>query len=89
MSSEGSPPRNNGDGTIHLTLPSDIHPEIIDEVCNTIVEVDDVSNNLSRMVINTASRLIKSNSAAFETFRRLDGLQIHRKIGDDTLQNDR
>jgi hypothetical protein len=38
------------------------------------IEIDSVSSNLSMLHLNTTSRLIRSNFAAFETYRRLDGL---------------
>jgi hypothetical protein len=38
------------------------------------MEIDSVSSNLSMLHLNTTSRLIRSNFAAFETYRRLDGL---------------
>ena len=72
---------------MQLTLPIDTHIQVTDEVCDAAGEVDGVSNDLSNMVINTASRLIPSKSAAFEKFRRLDGLHIHRKIGKRDMQD--
>jgi hypothetical protein len=82
MSSEISPTLISEDDTMQLTLPTDSHTQVIDEVRDAAGEVDGVSNHLSKMVINTASRLIPSNSAAFEKFRRLDGIHVHRKIGE-------
>lgn len=67
---------------MQLTLSTDALTLVIDEVCDAAGEVDGVSNHLSKMAINTANRLIPSNSAAFEKFRRLDGLHVHRKIGE-------
>ena len=86
MSSESSPTPISGDDTMQLTIPIDTHTQVIDEVRDAAAEVDGVSNDLSNMVINTASLLIPSNSAAFEKFRRLDGIHIHRKIGERNMR---
>lgn len=65
--------------TIHNNSLTELVDEDVSNYLDVGTDVDSVSSHLGMLHINTTSRLIRSNFAAFETYRRLDGL--HRKGG--------
>lgn len=62
----------------HKSQPENVEEDISDRREDG-AEIDSVSSNLSMLHLNSTSRLIRSNFAAFVTYRRLDGL--NRKGG--------